>query len=233
MLEFLMLSLILLGIWFLLFILKNNLRKEMLLASLFTMPFGLTEPLFVPKYWNPNTLFNLAKTTGFDIESLIFSFVIGGIGAVLYEMFFRIKHIKMSKHEMHMARHKIHYFALSSPAIIFLILFFLTELNPIYLAIISMFLGALATLYCRPDLKNKIWQGGFLFLVIYFISFFLIILLYQNWVETTWNLKELSRILILGIPLEELLFAFTFGMLWSSIYEHFNWYKLKKGVTNG
>lgn len=58
-------------------------RKVMLRASLLTMPFGLTEPLFVPAYWSPPSLFDLARTTGFDIESFIFSFGIGGIGAVL------------------------------------------------------------------------------------------------------------------------------------------------------
>ena len=38
----------------------------------------------LPEYWNPPSLFELAQRTGFDIESLIFSFAIGGIGAVLY-----------------------------------------------------------------------------------------------------------------------------------------------------
>jgi len=52
----------------------------MLWASLFTMPFGPTDPLFVPEYWSPPSLFDLARTTGFDIESLIFCFDIGGIG---------------------------------------------------------------------------------------------------------------------------------------------------------
>lgn len=47
-------------------------RNAMLWASLFTMPLGLTEPLFVPRYWNPPSLFDLAQRTGFDIESLIF-----------------------------------------------------------------------------------------------------------------------------------------------------------------
>jgi len=31
-------------------------RKLMLWASLLAMPFGLTEPLFVPRYWNPPSL---------------------------------------------------------------------------------------------------------------------------------------------------------------------------------
>src|SRR3989338_3173590 len=101
MLEWLVLSLIFLAIWLIIFFLNKKSRKEMFLVSLFTMPFGLTEPLFVPEYWNPPSLFNLASTTGFDIESLIFSFAIGGIGAVLYESFFKIKHEKMSKKEMH------------------------------------------------------------------------------------------------------------------------------------
>jgi hypothetical protein len=32
-----------------------------------------------------------------------------------------------------------------------------------------------------------------------------------------------SGILIMGIPLEEYLFAFGVGMLWSSLYEHIQW----------
>jgi hypothetical protein len=58
----------------------------MMWASLFTMPLGATEPLFVPAYWSPPSLVDLARTTGFDIESFIFAFGIGGIGAVLYNV---------------------------------------------------------------------------------------------------------------------------------------------------
>ena len=53
---------------------------------MFTTPFGLTEPLFVPEYWLPPSLFDLAENTGFDIESLIFCFAIGGMGAVFYNL---------------------------------------------------------------------------------------------------------------------------------------------------
>ena len=44
-------------------------RRIMLLSSLLTSLLGLTEPIFVPRYWNPPTLFDLAQRTGFDIES--------------------------------------------------------------------------------------------------------------------------------------------------------------------
>src|SRR3989344_5447619 len=97
-------SLALLLVWLLIFISKKNIRKKMILKSLLTMPFGLPEPLFVPEYWNPPSLFNLAAKTGFDIESLIFTFAIGGIGAILYDIFISPKEKKMSKHEMHSKR---------------------------------------------------------------------------------------------------------------------------------
>ncbi len=81
-------SLIILALWAIIYLLRKESRKEMLKMSLITMPFGLTEPLFVPEYWFPPSLFNLAIKTGFDIESLIFSFAIGGIGTVLYNPIF-------------------------------------------------------------------------------------------------------------------------------------------------
>ena len=62
-------SLLLVGIWLVVYIFLNDKekRKEMLIVSLLTSLTGLTEPLFVPVYWNPPSLFNLASLTGFDI----------------------------------------------------------------------------------------------------------------------------------------------------------------------
>lgn len=68
-----------------LYLVNTRLRTEIWRAGLTTALFGLTEPFFVPAYWNPPSLFELAQRTDFDIESLILSFVIGGIGAVLYD----------------------------------------------------------------------------------------------------------------------------------------------------
>ena len=226
--EWLIFSLILLGIWIVIFVFRKSIRKEMFLVSLLTMPFGLTEPLFVPEYWSPPSLFNLAVKTGFDIESLIFCFTVGGIGSVIYELFFRVRHKKMSKNETHNAKHKYHLLSLSSPIIVFIILWLFTELNPIYSASISMFIGGLFAMMCRPDLKKKIIFGGILFLFLYFIFFVFFNNIYPYAVETFWDLSALSGILILKVPLEELIFAFTFGMMWSSVYEHIKWYKLSK-----
>ncbi len=224
--EWLIFSLILLGIWLIVFILNRKSRKEILWTSLFTMPFGLTVPFFVPEYWSPPSLFNLNLKTGFDIESLIFSFAIGGIVVSLYELR-KMKHKKMSSKEIHSKRHRFHLLTLISLPLIFLSLYFLTDLNPIYSSFIAMGFFAVSSLLCRPDLKKKILWSGFLFLAVYFFFFLFFNAVYSYAVEKFWNLSALSGILILGVPLEELIFGFLFGLSWGSIYEYVKWYRIE------
>merc|ERR1711991_1029478 len=100
--------------------------------SLITMPFGLTEPLFVPEYWMPPSLFDLAEKTRFDIESLIFSFAIGGIGVVLYNLIFKQTFQEITHTERNHRRHRLHIYIIFVPAIVFLILALFTSLNHIY-----------------------------------------------------------------------------------------------------
>jgi hypothetical protein len=46
---------------------------------------------------------------------------------------------------------------------------------------------------------------------------------FPSYVAAVWNLPALSRVFVAGVPLEELMFAFTFGLYWSSVYEHLAW----------
>lgn len=198
----------------------------MLLVSVLTAPLGLTEPLFVPSYWLPFTLFDLARKTRFDLESIIFSFAVGGITAIAYESLFGKSRKPESVHEMQQPRHRFHRLALLSPLLSFSILYFLTPLNPIYSTILAMTIGAIATWLCRPNLVKAMLTGSLLFLGIYFIIFFIgFVWLFPGYVEAVWNLPAISGILIAGIPIEELLFAASLGAMWSSMYEHFFWYK--------
>lgn len=219
----------LLLIWLAVFVFYRTARGRILRASLLTMLFGLSEPLFVPEYWNPPSLFDLAQKTGFDIESLLFCFAIGGMGIVIYDLLFKVQHEKMDWTEWHDRHHRFHFWTLVSPFIVFGFLYFLTDLNPIYSASLSMFAGGLAVLWCRPDLKLKIWVSGLIFTLFYLVYFLPLVLFIPGFVERVWTLSAISGILIAGVPLEELMFAFTFGMLWSSYYEHLAWYKIKAG----
>lgn len=222
-------SLLILGLWAVIYFVKKDNRQVMLFVSLGTMFFGATEPLFVPEYWSPPSLFNLAERTGFDIESFIFSFAIGGIGSVIYTLVFPSVPLPLDESERANTRHRFHLYMLLVPFVVFPLLAILTNLNHIYCGILALSAGALATLYCRPDLKQKILVGGIAFALLYFIYFGSILIFFPEYVRAYWNLSALSNLLILGIPLEELLFGFTFGMYWSGVYEHFSWYSLGPG----
>lgn len=212
-----------LAIWGVLFAGRRETRKTMLLVSFVTMTFGLTEPLFVPEYWSPPSLFDLARRTGFDVESFVFSFAIGGIGSVLFGIVFPYKHIRLSNAEMRSSRHRFHRPILVLPFFLFPLLKLGTSWNPIYVGVTTLFVSALATLYCRPDLITKIWAGGGLFAILYFFYFGSVLIFFPDYVVDYWNLKDLSGLFLLGVPIEELLFGFSFGMYWSSVVEHFGW----------
>ncbi len=86
-----------------------------------------------------------------------------------------------------------------------------------------MIVGAVATMLCRPDLKTKTWVGGALFTGCYWVFVEGLELLAPGYVGRVWNLAALTGVMVLRTPLEELLFAFTFGMYWAGVYDHFTW----------
>ncbi len=210
--------------WGLLYFAKPGFRQKMLSVSLWTSLLGLSEPIFVPEYWDPPSLFDLAHRTGFDIESLIFCFAIGGIGAVMYNAFADSGMGEVPHEERHNGRHRWHRLAISVPFLTFPLLYFLPW-NPIYPGIVALALGGIANVLCRPDLLRNTLIGGVLFLSLYAIFMLLLIIFAPGYIEQVWNLPAISGVLLAGIPVEELAFGFAFGLYWAGIYEHFTWHR--------
>lgn len=198
----------------------------MLWASVLTAPFGLTEPLFVPEYWNPPSLFDLAQRTGFDIESLVFCFAIGGLGVASYRALVTVPLGRMDHHARSSPRHRWHHLALASPFLVFGVFLLLSDWNPIYPGILAMTVGAVATCWCRPDLWRNMLFGGNIFLILYVVFLVGLKWLWPGYIEAVWNLDALFMWRPAGLPIEELLFGFCFGMYWSGIYEHVTWRQL-------
>ena len=221
--AYLIFSIALLVMWLVLFVARADIRREMFFVSFGTMFLGLTEPFFVPEYWDPPTLWNLARKTGFDLESLVFSFAVGGIVFAAYNVIFGVAPAESMVHERMDRRHRYHLLVILSAPVISVILMIVKLLNPIYSATIGMTVGFFATLYCRTDLWLKMVVSGTLFFILYFVAFAVFNLAFPGYVAAVWNLKAVSGLLVGGVPLEELLFAFTFGLYWSSIYEHLTW----------
>lgn len=199
-------------------------RRVMLWSSSLTALFGLTEPIFVPEYWNPPSLFDLAQRSGFDIESLIFCFGIGGVGAVLYNALAGKRLRPMTMHERHSPRHRFHRVALGMPFVVFVALYFLPW-NPIYPGIVALFAGGMSCVLCRPDLAKKTLIGGALFAGFYVVFLIALEIMAPGYIERVWNLPALSGVMVGALPIEELLFGFGIGAYWSGVYEHFAWHR--------
>jgi hypothetical protein len=208
--------------WAALFAARPVLRRRMLWASVLTAPFGLTEPLFVPAYWNPPSLFDLAHRTGFDIESVIFCFAIGGLGVAGYGALTSAPLRRMEDDARSSPRHRWHLLALASPVFVFALLF-LIDWNPIYPGILALTVGAGASLLCRTDLWRTTLYGGGVFLALYAVFLLGLKWLWPGYIEAVWNLTALIAWRPAGLPLEELLFGLAFGMYWSNVVEHLSW----------
>ena len=208
--------------WIALYLTNPLSRTVMWRTSLATAGLGLTEPIFVPEYWSPPSLFELAQRTGFDIESLIFSFAIGGVGAVLYNALTRTHLVPVPAEQRTEPLHRFHTIALLVPYAAFVPLALLPW-NSIYPAIGSLVLGSAASLICRPRLAKKTLTGGALFLGFYAVFMVGLVWFAPGYIAQVWNLPALSGVLVYGIPLEELLFGAAFGLYWSGVYEHYSW----------
>ena len=100
---------------------------------------------------------------------------------------------------------------------------YLLPWNPIYPAILCLAIGGITSSLCRPDLTVKRLVGGAAFLGLYSIFMLELVWLTPGYIPQVWNLSALSGVIVGGIPLEELLFGFTFGWYWTGVYEHFRW----------
>jgi hypothetical protein len=124
--------------------------------------------------------------------------------------------------ERQVRRHRWHRAALFVPIVTFIGLYWFPW-NPIYPAIVAMAIGGVATALCRPDLARKTLVGGGIFLGFYAIFMTVLLVFVPGYIERVWNLPQLTGIRVFGIPVEELLFGFAFGVYWTSVYEHLTW----------
>ena len=206
-------------------------RKIMLWSSVLTMPFGLTEPLFLPQYWNPPSLFDLAQKTGFDLESLIFCFcdrrsrrssLQHNCGTISRAGNFGRK----AKAGSSLPSHPV----ASAGCSLSVALYAARESNlPCHRGNGFRRCGnsgmpkrsksqdagrgnVVCNLLCCLCAAARFHRTG----------------LYSKSMESVGSVRDNA----LGIPVEELLFGFSFGTYWSGIFEHLTWQgPLKRGTT--
>ncbi len=171
------------------------------------------ERTIVPGYWNPDTLFNLGRLTGgHSVEDALYGFFTGGIATAVYETLFRHRIGRVR------TRHHVHFAILVGALGAFLAVLF--PINLMWALIAFCTVGAATIWYQRPDLVRHSLLGGISYLVVYAGFFLVFMYLFPHYVPEVYSFENFLGLNFLGIPLEEYLFAFTFGLMWSPIYEY-------------
>jgi len=200
---------ILLIIWLVFFVIRKDLRKEMLVASLLTAPLGLIGSyFFMANYWRPEVPYPWF----FDA---LYSFMAGGLASVIYSIILNKKYIAGHKRASMIW---IIATALSGLALFFIITLGF-KLNPIYASFIGFLIIGGINIYFRPDLLLCAIGSGVLFMMLTLISYLVFISLFPDVIQKWWMLENLSGILLLNIPFEELLWAFGWGFLAGPFYK--------------
>ena len=182
---------------------------------------GFAEPLFIPGYWNPPTLFDLGQRTGFDIESFVFNFSAGFNATAIYGAMRTRGHGRVAAANRRTPRDRYHRLTLAVFPLVFIGLAVVTNMNAVYVTMVAVSAGFLATCLARPDLIKLIIVSGLMFTGLYFAFFLAFNAVYPGYLDQVWNLGALSGLMILGVPLEEVVFALAYGLIVACFAEHF------------
>jgi hypothetical protein len=219
--AYLVFNLIYFFIWLGLFLYRRDLRHKMLIMSFLVAPLGPISQLFYLRdYWRPEIF------TGWSIgiEDFLWGFFIGGIASVIYEEIFGKRYAKR-----HLKRHKF-----------WMLMFFIYGIagmvigsvilgyNSIYVSFAILIVAAAYIAFFRHDLIKDAFISGALLGCLMFLAYLLFFPMFPGILQKWWMLDNLTGFLIAGVPLEELMWAFGWGMVAAPMYEFINGLTFKK-----
>jgi hypothetical protein len=191
---------------------------------------GGSETIFIPHYWAPVTLFGWVP----GVESFLFTFISGGLTSTLYKVLGRWA-MRSEAHAGNLALTLLVLLLIIGPMLLGAAWprsIFAVQL--IYVEAVTMSLGAGLIAWSRKDLGAEIVGGGGLFVLLHLGGLLLLEeVLFPGWSARTWNLHTLSGHRVGRIPVEEPLWAFTFGAVWAPLYEVLTGSRLTRSTSKG
>jgi len=207
-------------VWLILFARRKDLRQVILFASLVVLPGGFLAYLSTPSYYNPPTFFSIPE--GLSIEALLLGFGIGGIGAVLYE---EIANKRLRKLKKHSPTVSLRILVPAGVVATILGLYYAAGLNMMVSLPITLVLGTGVITLIRRDLAKPALLSGLYFGLLYFCIFIIWLSMFPT-ARGWWNLAIYGGHTVLGVPLGEVTFGFSFGAFWGVVYDYCFNYRL-------
>lgn len=215
-----LLGALLLGIpWFIFMILREDLRKEMLVMSLMSSILAVTEIFYFGNYWRPVHIYKIFGLN-LGIEDFIICFFYGGVASVVYQFFRNLHYKYILKKEPEKIRRKILIISFLIAITVLILLELFTTWNfTITSGICQLVFGTLL-IYHRKDLFVPSIMNGILLAIILALIAFIVEKVNPGAINYIWQ-RNLSffHFDIFGYPLDDLLWHFTLGFGIGSMYE--------------
>ena len=142
-------------------------------------------------------------------------FATGGIVGVIYEEFFGKRFSKR-----HLEGHPFFAFLLILIGISTVFIgTMVLKINSIYVSSAMFLLFGMVTLLIRHDLVKHAFFSGLFLGIVTLIFEIITVFIFPNLINNWWLLGNLSRVFVVGIPIEEIVFASTFGFVAGPMYE--------------
>lgn len=185
--------------------------QPMLVSGLLSAPFAYTSVFFVPEYWDPTRIAVFVAGP----EDIIFSFANGGIVWLIATWPVRKRIILQIQTGRSMMRYVFcSVFGVTFGAAFILILHtYGSGVGIMTAALVTITSLGVLLLYLRSEFWPISIAGGIGFTILYTILVGIVFTIHPD-VVLQWNIDNLWGIKLLGIPMEEILWAFLFGAVW-------------------
>ena len=202
-------------IWLVIFVLRKELRREMLIMSLLCVPLGPLADFFYMHDYYQLPVLNGSLWFGF---SAILGALHGGVTAVLYEACYKVYFERKARRQF---IHPWWFWSVLSFGIFVLIVgTFIYDINSIFLSMLVMIVGGASILCFRQDLLRDAVGSGLILMLVTGVFFVVFHHIFPGVFALHWHNENLSGILINGAPLEEYLWAFAWGFVAGPAYEY-------------
>lgn len=202
----------------LIYLLRADLRPVIHVMALCSIPFGFTEFLFYPSYWEPEFLFDLAYIIGFGIEDIVWVIGLSAFTSTAYAAFTgRGYQTIVALTVRDLVRR-----CAGILAVVFGLVALIAAIGiPMIYGSVAIMLGVTAFMCARRrDLIRPTLLGGLLATGVYTGLCFLFMAIFPGIFELTWHVERFSNIYLLSVPLEEVLYALGAGLAATAFYPY-------------
>jgi len=192
------------------------------LSVLFGFAGIFSEYIYTIDWWRPLTI----TGTRVGLEDFLFGFWAGGVSGIIYEEVFKRRLYLREKRKSSFLLHFL--CSMFSVGILFFGSFYILQLSSFYSSILAMGLTTLFIWILRKDLILDSLLTGIIVPLVGLLWFWIPEYFTPGWVENHWLFENLSGIVILKAPLEDLIWGFFAGTFIGPLYEFWQGARLVK-----